>query len=108
MVICIFDSNNTTSILGSRYYMKKAITGDKQKAERLIKQAQGLVNKVAAMIESGTYCPEIIQQTQAAIGLLRSAEHSLLRGHLYHCVEKKIHENKDQTVEELLRIYDLT
>ncbi len=87
--------------------MKQAITADKAKAEKLVKQAEGLVRKVSTMIESGAYCPEVIQQTHAAIGLLRSAEHSLLKGHLYHCVEHKIHENKAQTAEELLRIYDL-
>ncbi|MFA6364797.1 MAG: metal-sensitive transcriptional regulator [Candidatus Paceibacterota bacterium] len=81
---------------------------DKAKSLKHAKQAQGTLSKVIQMIEGDQYCPEVIQQTHAAIGLLRTLEYTLLKGHLDHCVEHKLHENKKQTIDELLRIYNLS
>jgi DNA-binding FrmR family transcriptional regulator len=80
---------------------------DRQKALLAIKKAQGNLNKVHEMTVDDKYCPDIIQQIDAVVGLLKSAKKNLLTGHLDHCLEVKIKENKQQTVEELLRILDL-
>lgn len=79
----------------------------KSKAELSVKKAQGTVNKILSMIEDDKYCPEIIQQIDAAIGLLKSSKKSLLLGHLDHCLEDKLKENKAQAIVELIRIFDL-
>lgn len=85
-----------------------AITPDKQKAHRLSKQAHGTISKVLTMIEEDAYCPEILQQINSVIGMLKVAEKELLANHLEHCVERKFSENKDKTIKELLKIYDLS
>lgn len=84
------------------------LTDQKSKAILATKKAQGTINKVVRMIESDLYCPDIIQQIDTTIGLLKSTRKTLLLGHLNHCVEHKIKENKQKTVEELIKIYSLT
>lgn len=52
-----------------------------------LKKASTLVQKVQMMHEDKTYCIDIIQQNLAVIGLLKSANLSLLEGHMDHCVK---------------------
>ena len=78
------------------------------KALKLSKQASGTLTKVISMVESNEYCPEIIQQIDSVIGLLRSSKKELLAGHLSHCLIKRLTEDKEKTVAELLKIYNLS
>lgn len=80
---------------------------NKQKASLSVKKAQGTVSTVLQMIEEDKYCPEIIQQIDAVMGLLKSTKKTLLRGHLDHCLVDKIKENKQKAVDELIKILDL-
>lgn len=79
----------------------------KERALLSVKKANGTLTKVQGMIGEDKYCPDIIQQVDATIGLLKSAKKSLLAGHLDHCLVEKLKENKSQTIEELLKIYNL-
>lgn len=81
---------------------------EKNKAGKLSKQAAGTLTKVVTMVEQNEYCPEIIQQIDSVIGLLRSCKRELLLGHLDHCLEHKLKENKTQTIKELMKIYNLS
>lgn len=80
----------------------------KSKALRLVRQAAGTLTKVEQMVESNTYCPEIIQQVDSVIGLLKTAKRDLLAGHLDTCVAHQLEENKPKAIEELLKIYNLS
>ena len=64
--------------------------------------------KVIAMMEKGEYCPNVIQQVDSVCGFLKSAKRELLAGHLDSCIQKKMKENKNQAIEELLKIYNLS
>lgn len=78
-----------------------------QKAALSVKKASGITSKVLTMIEEDKYCPEIIQQIDAVIGLLNSSKKTLLENHLNECLEMKLHENRDKTIQELLKIFSL-
>jgi DNA-binding FrmR family transcriptional regulator len=80
---------------------------NKQKAALSAKKAKGIIEKVIAMIEDDTYCPEVIQQIDAVKGLLDSAKKTLLVGHLDYCLEDKLKQNKAQAVTELIKIFNL-
>lgn len=80
----------------------------KIQALKLIKQAQGMLAKVVEMIEKDEYCPNIIQQTDSACGFLKSAKRELLAGHLDTCAIKKMRDNKEEAIKELLKIYNLS
>lgn len=80
---------------------------NKIKASLSVKKSQGTINKVLKMIEEDKYCPEIIQQIDASIGLLNSAKKTLLIGHLDHCLEDNLKKDKNSAVKELIKILDL-
>jgi DNA-binding FrmR family transcriptional regulator len=78
-----------------------------EKALRLTKQASGTLTRVTEMIETDKYCPDIIQQIDAAIGLLKSSKKELLIGHLDNCLEEGLKANKGKMVQELVDIFKL-
>ena len=80
----------------------------KTKSLKLAKQARGTLEKVIAMIEEDKYCPEIIQQADSAVGLLKTVKRELLAGHLDTCAFERMKENKDSAIKELLKIYNLS
>jgi DNA-binding FrmR family transcriptional regulator len=84
------------------------ISSQKAKALRSARQAQGMLAKVIEMIEQDEYCPSIIQQADSVSGFMASVKRELLAGHLDTCVQKRMAENKEQTVRELLKIYNLS
>ena len=84
------------------------MTLHKEKSLKCSKQALGTLNKVVELIENDTYCPEIIQQIDGVVGLLKTSKRELLSGHLDTCVEKNLKENKEQAIAELLKIYNLS
>lgn len=88
--------------------MKPKLPSKKEKALKLAKQARGTLDTVIAMIEENTYCPEIIQQSESVMGLLQSVERELLAGHLDTCVMKRMREDKEGAIRELLKIYRLS
>jgi len=84
------------------------ISINKAKTLKSAKQAQGTLNKITQMIETDRYCPEIIQQVDSVIGLLKTAKRELLVGHLDTCLVHQMKENKQQAIDELIKIYNLS
>jgi DNA-binding FrmR family transcriptional regulator len=84
------------------------LTTNKAKSQKLGRQAAGILTKVHAMIEQDAYCPDVIQQVDAVIGLLNRAKRELLSGHLDHCLEHKLKQDKQKTIQELLKLYQLS
>ena len=78
-----------------------------EKSLLLTRQAVGTLHRVMEMTGDNEYCPKIIQQLDAAIGLLKSAKKELLTGHLEHCLEDKLKTDKAGTVKELVEIFKL-
>ncbi|PIR54976.1 hypothetical protein COU74_04545 [Candidatus Peregrinibacteria bacterium CG10_big_fil_rev_8_21_14_0_10_36_19] len=89
-------------------YFNMTISAKKMKSLKLSKQANGTLSKVVEMIENDEYCPDIIQQVNSVCGFLKSVKRELLAGHLDSCVAKKMVENKSKTIDELLKIYNLS
>jgi DNA-binding FrmR family transcriptional regulator len=81
-------------------------TKTRNAASLSVRKAHGVIEKISKMIEEGKYCPEVIQQVDAAIGLLKSSKKSLLMGHLDHCLLVKMKDDKEQAINELVKIFD--
>jgi len=84
-----------------------------QKAKALIgfKKTRSLMDKIIEMLETDTYCINIMQQNLAAIGLLRSAHEMLMENHLNTCFKsaletKNVKKQKAMT-EEILKVTKL-
>ena len=88
--------------------MTKQLPTNKTRSLKLVKQACGTFEAVMAMIEEDRYCPDIIQQVDSVLGLLKSVKKELLAGHLDTCVLNRLKENKESAIKELLKIYNLS
>ena len=88
--------------------MTKHLPAKKAKSLKLAKQARGTLEAIILMIENDRYCPEIIQQADSAIGLLKTVKRDLLAGHLDTCAIDQLKKNKDKAIQELLKIYNLS
>jgi DNA-binding FrmR family transcriptional regulator len=86
----------------------KKLPTKKAKALLCAKQAMGTLNKVVKMMEEDQYCPEVIQQVESVMGLMRTTKRELLAGHLDTCLEHQLLSDKKKAIEELLRIYNLS
>jgi len=87
---------------------RKIFSAKKEKSLKLAKQARGTLEKVIKMIEEDKYCPEIIQQADSAVGLLKTVKKELLAGHLDTCAFESLKDDKDSAIKELLKIYNLS
>lgn len=86
----------------------KTLTTNKAKTLKYARQIQGTLNKIIEMVEEDRYCHEIIQQVDSVIGLLKTAKRELLAGHLDTCVAHQMKENKKKTINELVKIFNLS
>ena len=55
-----------------------------------LRRIEGQVRGVAAMVEEGRYCIDILTQVQAVKAALNKVEDVLLKNHAAHCVEEAI------------------
>ena len=81
---------------------------NKTKAMIAMKKAKTSLEKVMKMIDEDKYCITIIQQSLAVIGLLKSANITLLEGHVDCCVKNACKSGKkkdiEEKMEELIRV----
>lgn len=77
------------------------------KALKLARQAQGMLTQVVGLIERDEPFPVIIQQADSVCGFITSAKRELLKEHLDACLQKLAIENREKTLKELLKIYNL-
>jgi DNA-binding FrmR family transcriptional regulator len=84
-----------------------------QRAKALIgfKKSYSLLGKIIKMMEQDEYCINVIQQSLSAIGLLKSANQSLMENHLHTCFKSAMDSGNEKTkakmVEEILRVTKL-
>lgn len=79
---------------------KKIITG--------LKKAKTHLDNVVKMVEDKKYCIDVLQQSLAVVGLLKSANENLLKRHLNTCFKKAMEgtneKQKQKMVDEILKI----
>jgi len=84
---------------------KKELTPREDVAKRL-KIAAGHLKKIIEMVEDGTYCIDILQQTAAVQSALKKADEVLLVNHINHCLVKAIKSNGEKkTTDELIQVF---
>lgn len=81
--------------------------GLNNKSVKLINMASGSLSRASNMIFEKRYCPEIIQQIDSVIGLLHSTRKELLKGHLESCLVEQMKTDKEGSIKELLKIYNM-
>mgnify|MGYP001572949817 CR=1 FL=1 len=75
---------------------------------RRLKLIEGQVRGLQKMVESGTYCIDVITQTSAAKQGLSNVEDLLLENHLGCCIIKQIKSGQtEKAKKEILKVYKL-
>lgn len=69
---------------------------------------EGHLAAVRRMIESDTYCVDVMKQMYAVRRGIEKAESKILDGHLHHCVMEAVNDGRQHEVfEELVELYGL-
>lgn len=69
---------------------------------------EGHLAAVRRMIESDTYCVDVLKQMYAVRRGIEKAETRVLDGHLHHCVMEAVHDGRqDGVFDELVELYSL-
>ena len=80
----------------------------KKKLVRRLRIIEGQVRGLAAMIDKGVYCIDVIAQTSAVKQGLSKVEDLLLENHLRGCVHEQMTAGQTgKAVEEVLKAYTL-
>lgn len=67
-----------------------------------LNRIEGQVRGIKKMVESDTYCTDILIQVSAVNAALNSFSKVLLGNHIRTCVAEDIRQGKEETVEELV------
>lgn len=84
-------------------YKKKFVTN--------VRKVKGLLETIEKMVEEDRYCVDIAQQVNAAIGFLKSANSTVLSGHLDSCASHRLNsetEEKEAFIAELVRVFGVS
>lgn len=80
----------------------------KVKTTIALKKAQSLLNTIQKMIDEDRYCLDLAQQVNAAIGLLKNANATILENHLQTCGTQKLSsENKAEKTEYIKELVQM-
>ncbi len=72
-----------------------------------IKIIKGHLNAIERMIETDTYCIDIVHQSLAVQKALKKLDSVVIADHIKHCVVAQAKEgNSEKITQELLKIYE--
>lgn len=88
--------------------MKYMEEKDKSRIGRRLKLLEGQIRGLQKMIESDTYCIDVITQTSAVKQGLSNVEDLLLENHLGGCILDQVKSGQTKKAkEEILKVYKL-
>lgn len=73
--------------------------------------AEGHLKKIRKMVDSDSYCLDVIHQSRAVQAALKKVDEVVLHGHLHGCVLNDIHKpkgEKEKFVEEIVELFGKT
>lgn len=88
--------------------MPKGVPRDKSTQRTILhrmKIARGHLDKVITMLEDGSYCIDVIHQSQAVQAALKGIDQTVLHNHMQTCVAEEIKKgNSQQVISEVMKI----
>ncbi len=85
---------------------KERPVADKKYLTKRLNTIEGQVRGVTNMIAEDRYCGDILIQISAICNSLKSVGESILKNHLETCVVKAIKEDKLDTIEEVIALFE--
>ncbi len=82
------------------------VRDDKEQKDLItrLNRVEGQIRGIRKMVESDTYCVDILTQVSAASAALNSFNKALLNSHIKTCVVEDIKAGKEETINELLEM----
>lgn len=75
----------------------------KTEVAKRLKIIEGHLKKVTQMVQDGSYCPSVLQQSSAVQNALKKVDEILLKGHLDTCFKNAVKSNGgEKEIEELI------
>ncbi|MDD6435942.1 MAG: metal-sensing transcriptional repressor [Clostridiales bacterium] len=69
-----------------------------------LNRIEGQIRGLKRMVETDTYCTDILTQSAAVNAAVNSFNKELLASHIRGCVARDIREGKDEVVDELVEV----
>jgi len=80
----------------------------RKKSLNHLNRAEGMIKKVTSMVDEDRYCIDVLQQSLAVIGFMKSANKLILENHLNCCFKKgmigRSRKKQDDLIAELMQI----
>lgn len=86
---------------------KKTIRGENEKKliNNRINRIEGQLKGIKKMIESDTYCNDVLIQLSAVENSVKSLSNYILENHLYSCVTKDLENGNIEIIDELISLF---
>lgn len=86
---------------------KKTIRGENKKKliNNRINRIEGQLKGIKKMIESDTYCNDVLIQLSAVENSVKSLSNYILENHLYSCVTKDLENGNMEIIDELISLF---
>jgi DNA-binding FrmR family transcriptional regulator len=89
-----------------RGYMSFQPKDTKERILHRLKISRGHLDKVISMVNSDTYCIDVIHQSQAVQKALKEVDHVILENHLKSCVADAVTKgHRDEAVSEVMQVF---
>jgi DNA-binding FrmR family transcriptional regulator len=96
---CCFDHEDNDRHTDRNEKLKKSLM-------TRLNRVEGQIRGIKGMIEKDSYCDDVLNQIAAASAALNGISKLLLENHIRTCVVKKIKEEENGIVEELITTID--
>lgn len=85
---------------------KKTIRSEESKTKLIhrLNRIEGQIRGIRSMIESDSYCADVLTQSAAAGAALNAFNRELIGEHMHGCVARDIRAGQDEVIDELLVI----
>lgn len=78
----------------------------KERILHRLKIARGHLGKVISMVESDTYCVDVLHQSEAVQKALKETDNVILENHLKTCASDAIQKGrKEEAIAELMNVF---
>lgn len=86
---------------------KKTIRGENEKKliNNRINRIEGQLKGIKKMIQSDTYCNDVLIQLSAVENSVKSLSNYILENHLYSCVTKDLENGNMEIIDELIGLF---
>lgn len=86
---------------------KKTIRGENEKKliNNRINRIEGQLKGIKKMIQSDTYCNDVLIQLSAVENSVKSLSNYILENHLYSCVTRDLENGNMEIIDELIGLF---